>query len=43
MDDIDRKILDCVQHDTTLPVAEIAERVRITPAPCPLLRLSVLH
>jgi Lrp/AsnC family transcriptional regulator len=34
MDRIDLKILDCLQEDATLPVAEIAERVGLSTTPC---------
>lgn len=34
MDDIDRKILSCLQEDTSLPVGEIAERVGLSATPC---------
>lgn len=34
MDAIDKKILKCLQEDATLPVAEIAERVGLSPTPC---------
>ena len=34
MDDIDRKILTCLQEDATLPVAEIAGRVGLSTTPC---------
>ncbi len=34
MDDIDRKILDCLQRDATLSVADIAERVGLSTTPC---------
>ena len=34
MDRIDRKILDCLQSDATLSVAEIAERVGLSTTPC---------
>ncbi len=34
MDRIDQKILDCLQTDTTLSVAEIAERVGLSTTPC---------
>ena len=34
MDRIDRKILALLQSDTTLPVAEVAERVGLSPSPC---------
>ncbi|MFQ5774282.1 MAG: Lrp/AsnC family transcriptional regulator [Kiloniellaceae bacterium] len=34
MDRIDRNILDCLQHDATLSVAEIAERVGLSTTPC---------
>ncbi|MFQ5468188.1 MAG: Lrp/AsnC family transcriptional regulator [Kiloniellaceae bacterium] len=34
MDRIDLKILDCLQRDATLPVAEIAERVGLSTSPC---------
>ena len=34
MDEIDRKILDALQVDATLPVAMIAERVGLSAGPC---------
>ena len=34
MDEIDRKILACLQEDATLPVAQIAERAGISTSPC---------
>ena len=34
MDDVDRKILACVQEDSTLPLAEIAKRVGLSSTPC---------
>ncbi len=34
MDSIDRKILTILQQDATLPVAEIAQRVGLSPTPC---------
>ena len=34
MDRIDRKILALLQSATTLPVAEVAERVGLSPSPC---------
>jgi len=34
MDDINRKILKILQQDTTVPVAEIAERVGLSTTPC---------
>jgi DNA-binding Lrp family transcriptional regulator len=34
MDDIDRKILAELQQDGRLTVTELADRVRLTPAPC---------
>jgi Lrp/AsnC family transcriptional regulator len=34
MDAVDRKILDILQQDATLPVAELAERVGVSAAPC---------
>ncbi|WP_144764125.1 Lrp/AsnC family transcriptional regulator [Methylobacterium dankookense] len=34
MDAVDRRILDVLQQDATLPVATIAERVGLSPAPC---------
>jgi len=34
MDAIDRKILDCLQEDATMPLAEIAERVGLSATPC---------
>lgn len=34
MDQIDRKILNLLQQDATLPVAEIADKVGLSPTPC---------
>jgi len=34
MDDIDRKILALLQEDASLPLAQVAERVGISPSPC---------
>jgi Lrp/AsnC family transcriptional regulator len=34
LDDIDRKILNLLQSDATLPVATIAERVGLSTSPC---------
>ncbi|MCP4327112.1 MAG: Lrp/AsnC family transcriptional regulator [Alphaproteobacteria bacterium] len=34
MDRIDRKILSQLQQDTTLSLAELAERVNLSPTPC---------
>lgn len=34
LDDLDRKILNLLQADTTLAVAGIAERVGLSPSPC---------
>ncbi len=34
MDAFDRKILACLQADATLSIAEIAERVGLSPTPC---------
>jgi len=34
MDDVDRKILACVQEDSTLPIADIAKRVGLSSTPC---------
>ena len=34
MDPLDRKILNLLQEDATLPVAAIAERVGLTATPC---------
>ncbi|GJD80821.1 DNA-binding transcriptional activator DecR [Methylobacterium gregans] len=34
IDAVDRRILDVLQQDATLPVATIAERVGLSPAPC---------
>ncbi len=34
MDDIDRKILDLMQRDATLSIAEIGERVGLSQTPC---------
>ncbi len=34
MDRIDRKILQCLQEDVSLPLAEVAERVGLSTTPC---------
>ena len=34
LDAVDARILDIVQHDASLSVAEIAERVGLSPSPC---------
>ncbi len=34
MDDIDRRILRCLQHDASLPMTELAEKVGISATPC---------
>ena len=34
MDRIDRKILECIQEDSTLSVADIADRVGLSSTPC---------
>jgi len=34
LDPVDAKILDLIQHDAGLSVAEIAERVGLSPSPC---------
>ena len=34
MDAIDRRILTCLQEDSTLPLAELAERVGLSTTPC---------
>jgi Lrp/AsnC family transcriptional regulator len=34
MDDVDRKILACVQEDATLTLADIAKRVGLSSTPC---------
>lgn len=34
MDDIDRRILACLQDDATLPVAAVAERAGLSTTPC---------
>ena len=34
MDDIDRRILACLQEDCTLPIEEIARRAGLSPSPC---------
>ena len=34
MDDIDRRILNCLQRDAAMPVAALAERVGISASPC---------
>jgi Lrp/AsnC family transcriptional regulator len=34
MDDIDRALLDILQHDATMSIAQMAERVGLSPTPC---------
>ncbi|MGB1547055.1 MAG: Lrp/AsnC family transcriptional regulator [Alphaproteobacteria bacterium] len=34
MDSIDRRILDCLQEDATMPLSNIAERVGLSATPC---------
>jgi Lrp/AsnC family transcriptional regulator len=34
MDDLDRRILACLQEDATLPVAAVAERAGLSTTPC---------
>ncbi|MBI4182986.1 MAG: Lrp/AsnC family transcriptional regulator [Proteobacteria bacterium] len=34
MDEIDRKILACLQEDAAVPLAEVARRVGLSPTPC---------
>ena len=34
MDEIDRKLLTLLQQDSTLSIAEMAERVGLSPTPC---------
>ena len=34
MDEIDKKILSCLQGDATMPVAEVAEQVGLSTTPC---------
>jgi Lrp/AsnC family transcriptional regulator len=34
VDQIDRKIIDILQHDATVPIAAIAEKVGLSPGPC---------
>jgi Lrp/AsnC family transcriptional regulator len=34
MDDIDRRLLQMLQEDTTLSIAQMAERVGLSPTPC---------
>ncbi len=34
MDEIDRKLLEILQDDTTLSIAQMAERVGLSPTPC---------
>lgn len=34
MDQFDRKILDILQHDAAMPVAEIAEKIGLSTTPC---------
>jgi Lrp/AsnC family transcriptional regulator len=34
MDEIDRRILACLQEDATLPLAEVATQAGLSPSPC---------
>ena len=34
MDEISLKIIDCLQHDAMMPVAEVAARAGLSPSPC---------
>ncbi|NKB78087.1 MAG: winged helix-turn-helix transcriptional regulator [Gammaproteobacteria bacterium] len=34
MDNVDRKILQCLQQDASLTIKEIAEKVHLSPTPC---------
>lgn len=34
MDEIDRSLLDILQHDATLSIAEMAKRIGLSPTPC---------
>ena len=34
MDEIDRQLLEILQHDATLSIAQMAERVGLSPTPC---------
>jgi Lrp/AsnC family transcriptional regulator len=34
MDEIDRQLLELLQHDATLSIAQMAERVGLSPTPC---------
>ncbi len=34
MDDIDRRLLEILQEDTTLSIAQMADRVGLSPTPC---------
>ena len=34
MDEIDRKLLALLQEDATIPLAQLAERVGLSPTPC---------
>ncbi len=34
MDLIDRKLLELLQHDVTMPIAELAQRVNLSQTPC---------
>src|SRR5437773_11876320 len=34
MDEIDRQLLDILQQDATLSIAQMAERVGLSPTPC---------
>ncbi len=34
MDEMDRKILNCLQTDATLSISEISDRVGLSPTPC---------
>jgi DNA-binding Lrp family transcriptional regulator len=42
LDDIDRKILDALQKDGDLSIADLAERVCLSPSPCSR-RVRILH
>jgi Lrp/AsnC family transcriptional regulator len=34
LDQIDRKIIDILQQDATVPIATIARKVGVSPGPC---------
>lgn len=42
LDEIDRKILECLQHDGRISNVELADRIGLSPAPC-LRRVAALE